>query len=332
MVQTLSLMDTAFTIVTNSYLPNAMVLGKSLMKHNPKTNYLIFIIDKLQNLPRGYINKSNFEILEVESLNISELENMLKKYTAFEMSCALKPFLAEYILNNYDTNKVIYLDSDILVFNSFRELDSIDNCSILLTPHCLFPTNRDDGNVMDLKFLNYGVFNAGFFVCYKYHEETLQILNWWKGKLFDECYTDLINGRFVDQIWLNLLPVYFNNVYVYKNLGYNVAPWNLCERNIIDNNNYFFINNFTIPLVFFHFSGFDYKNPDIISFRYNEITFDNHPELVPIYNQYINNLKDEGIVSFTEVKYSYYIKPNQIIKHSIKTRIKKKIISILERI
>src|SRR5512138_1713365 len=43
----------------------------------------------------------------------------LFKYDAFELCCALKPFALTHVVQQYEVSRLIYLDSDILVFNSF---------------------------------------------------------------------------------------------------------------------------------------------------------------------------------------------------------------------
>jgi hypothetical protein len=78
------------------------------------------------------------------------------------------------------------------------------------------------------------------------------------------CYDNPAEGFFVDQNWLNLVPLFFKSVKVVRHPGYNVAYWNMHERELSVIDGRFFINE-THPLVFFHYSGYNYLEPKSIS-------------------------------------------------------------------
>ena len=65
---------------------------------------------------------------------------------------------------------------------------------------------------------------------------------------------DSKRGMFAEQLWLNLVLLYFEKVHVIKHLGCNEAFWNLHERRLTKLAGKYYVNK-TYPLIFFHFSG-----------------------------------------------------------------------------
>jgi hypothetical protein len=116
-----------------------------------------------------------------------------------------------------------------------------------------------------------------------------------------------------DQKWINLLPAFFdsNVLKVSFDKGLNVAPWNYHERKIALQGSSLFVtdrdrpdSNCT-PLVFVHFSGYDYK-----SFAVNQITHKTenanvYPDLNYFFEQYAEALKHDCFHKFINLTYSY---------------------------
>jgi hypothetical protein len=128
-----------------------------------------------------------------------------------------------------------------------------------------------------------GVFNLGF-IALKRSENVFNMLDWWQTRLKNNCLIDLSRGLFVDQIWANLMPAYFDKVLIEKYPGYNMAHWNLHERNLSRKNEEYFVND--VPLVFFHFSHYSPAHPGSIAGHHNRFSFETRPDLREIYNVY----------------------------------------------
>jgi hypothetical protein len=273
----------SYTIATNYFLPQACVLGKSFLEYNPDYDFFIALLDSEDEFNTEYLTKHNIKYVPIEKMKISYFDEMRARYNAFEMSCAMKPFVAEYFIKQGFT-KLIYLDSDILVLSSFDIKIFDNNSAFYLTPHSNTPVERNDNNKVDLGYINHGIYNAGFIACNS-SAQSLKILKWWSNKLRFDCVVDIANGKYVDQTWLNLIPIYFNDVSILKNDELNVAPWNLYERNIYYDGTSYLINK--NPLVFYHFSGFDFKVPNLLSRHHEYFDFINKSELLPLYSNYV---------------------------------------------
>ena len=86
--------------------------------------------------------------------------------------------------------------------------------------------------------------------------EGRRFINWWADRLRDYCYDDIPGGLFTDQRWVDLAPCLFEDIYVIRDPGYNIATWNLTHRNVAGSvENGLTVNG--LPLRLYHFSGFD---------------------------------------------------------------------------
>ena len=69
-------------------------------------------------------------------------------------------------------------------------------------------------------------------------------------------------GLFTDQKWIDDVPSKFEGVFVINHPGYNVAYWNLMQREVKVIDGKITVNS--KPMYFFHFSGFIPENIDIV--------------------------------------------------------------------
>jgi len=118
------------------------------------------------------------------------------------------------------------------VFNSLQASDAVlQHKPILITPHISTPIPVDGLFSNEDILLRAGLYNAGFFGVSRSDVST-EFLKWWKDRMFNKCYNDMPHGLFVDQLWLNFVPVYFPSSEVFRHPGSNVAYWNLHDRKL----------------------------------------------------------------------------------------------------
>lgn len=271
-----------FTSICMNYLPKALVLGDSLKKHDKDIKFCIVLVEK--EIPKEWPKIADEivdEVILAKDLGFKDFDKFIFKHSIVEASTSIKGQALVYFLN--EDEKVAYIDPDIKIYKSLNELSQLlDNNDIILTPHLTIP----EKNKMDIEFnelcaLQHGVYNLGF-LAVKNSEEGLKFAKWWRDRLNLFCYDDIPRGIFTDQRWIDLAPAYFN-VYILKNPGYNMAPWNLSTRRLNLQSNKIVVNN-EYELVFFHFSGFDSGA--------NEVVFNKY---VPNKTEYIYKLRDEYI-------------------------------------
>ncbi len=223
-------------------------------------------------------------VIEVEEIAISGFENMIKQYTIVELLTSVKPFYIEWLFNNYPAvENVVYFDPDIMIFQPLARLEeSLKHNDIILTPHFTTPIN-DAALPAELHVMQTGIFNLGF-IAVRRSSNGFRMLEWWQSRLKNQCIIDLSKGLFVDQLWANLIPAYFDNVLIEKYPAYNMAHWNLHERRLQKTNDIFYVNE--VPLVFFHFSHYSPLQPNSIAGHHTRFNFDTRPELAEIFSLY----------------------------------------------
>ncbi len=296
-------MKKAFTICSNNYLAQAKTLADSFSCFNPDYDFTICLVDTFSE-EIDYSFFKPYEIICIENLQIEQLAAMIEKYDITELNTAVKPFIFHFLFKTSpDTDSIIYLDPDILIYQPFTYLETCLNAyDILLTPH-LFSPIEDDLSPSEPDILNAGLYNLGF-IAVRRSAESFRFIDWWQNRLKDRCIIDFANGLFVDQLWINFVPLYFKNTLIIEKPGYNVAYWNLHEREVSICENSYCINK-EFKLVFFHFSGYQMTNPKNISKYQNRFTFFARPDIVPLFKEYHSLVTKNKYAEFINIPCHY---------------------------
>jgi hypothetical protein len=321
-----------FTLCSNNYLAQAKTLADSVKEFNAEVHFVIGLVDKIH--PEiDYSFFEPFEIVPFDTIGY-DFSEMINEYNIVEFNTAVKPFYIEFFFKKYTGQnlKLCYLDPDIEIFDSFGNVfQLLESHNFLVTPHIIAPGMTISS--YEPRFLNVGIFNLGFFAL-RHNQETMRFILWWKERLKTLCKIDLAKGLFVDQLWVNYLPVLFEGSCIIKNPGLNVAYWNFHERSVSFKNNRFYVND-TFPLIFFHFSSYNPLNPDAIS-RYYKLSFIDRQDILPIYSSYREKLLKNRYEMFSSINRLMQFKKNHPIadkkpvnKKSIRMRI---IISLKSRL
>jgi hypothetical protein len=276
----------------------AKVLAQTIKKHMPESKIVVCLIEK--DLPDIQDELDIFdEIVLAKDMGYLNFEQIIFKYSQYETAGFSKGQLFQYILKNYTTeDHVIYLDADTQVFGPFLEVEeALRSYSIVLTPHVLDPIQDSTYLFGEFALLKSGIFNTGC-IAVKRSREAYDFLNWLCDRLNQYCYFDPVRGLFNEQKWFDLVPVFFDKVLNFKHPGYNVAYWNLFERNISKAKDNYKVNG--IPLRFFHFSGLDYIK-DTLYLINNETTA--HGMI--ILDEYQRLIQENGHSELLKTRWSY---------------------------
>jgi hypothetical protein len=279
------------TVCTAGYLAHAKGLADSVIKYNPGYEVVMGLVDKLDDdFDISIFNPHR--LLQVHEMNLPLFEEMRGRYNIFELNCSLKSFFVRWVLDKYAPDFAVYLDVDMLVFDSFSTIENmLTKSSILITPHIFHPFPVDNFRPQERDILKTGIFNAGFFAV-KNDDSGNAMINWWKDRMADQGYERPKDGYNADQNWLNFVPIYFKNVNVVRNAGFNAAYWNLHERKIEKKGDKYMANN--DALLFFHYSGYSTQQPDMISRHQDRFSMKENPALTEIFQLYLNTLKKNG--------------------------------------
>jgi len=283
----------AFAITSRNYLAQTRIAVRSFATYHPDFKVFIFNIDT-SFYETETIWKSE-EIVHhfVHNIQFEHKEELRRKYNDFEYCNAIKPFLCSWLFEQFKAVEyIVYLDSDLVFYNPIELEEALNHHIAVITPHTLSEFPIDHCLTSELDINNSGIYNAGFFIVSN-SQNGKKLLEWWKKRTLNYCYVDFEKGMFVDQIWLNLVPLYFEEVLVLKNPGYNVAHWNLHER-LLSYKDKIFVNN-QYKLVFFHFSGFAFDDINKISKHQNRYTLVSRNDLSTIFVEYKQLVEEANI-------------------------------------
>ena len=281
-----------FTVCNLRYLHLAKTLADSVFQRS-KLETHIFIFDKKIKLD---LDDSYIKIYWIEELADTEFYKRAFKYNVIELTTAYKPFLAQYLLKTY--KKVVFFDPDIFLFGEVGSIiKSLDQNDFLLTPHRISIIEEPKLNIHLQRF---GFYNLGFFAANN-SSQSIDILKWWWNQCKEHCFDESHYGSFTDQKWIDIAVKFFSKIHILENPSFNVAWWNLKERQISLHNQRLFVNG-RHPLIFFHFSSFDEK---LLSTKQFDIGDNDWKVLREVINVYNAALIKNQFIKFDNHLYSY---------------------------
>jgi glycosyltransferase involved in cell wall biosynthesis len=289
------------TIVARNYLAQARVLAESLQRLDNDLALSVLILDDVDEEVDD--NRELFETVRPRDLDIEprEFHHMATIYDVTELATALKPWFLQRLLQFDEV--VCFLDPDIEVFSSLDEVETLARRhSIVLTPHTTRPMPRDGRLPSEQTIRLAGVFNLGFIAVSRAAEP---FLSWWSERLRRECRIAVEQGLFVDQRWVDFVPSYFDHA-VLSDEGYNVAYWNMHERDVKLGPDGYEVNG--RPLRFLHYSGFDPLQPHLLS-KYQgdapRILLEDYYEVAHLCYRYATRLFAAGHLEASSMPYRF---------------------------
>lgn len=293
-----------FNIIANDYIPQQSLFTENLRKvhGNEFDQICIFLEEK----PKKKFPFKSISINEIK--NIKNLEYLKFKYDVLELSTALKPYIFLWLFKKYGYKKVIYFDSDIVIYNRLDLIiEKLQKHEVILTPH-IKKQIKDTFEPGEIDFTKSGYFNLGF-IAFRNNSDTIKFLEWWMSKTSKYGYIDFKKFYFVDQRWIDYAPIFLNS-YIIKDPGYNVAYFNLQE----------YVNKINPKDVFFiHFSGFDKNKVSAYQSRFNSETIG---EYAKEFNYYGNEIAKRSLLikthKYTHDYFKNGVKIGKVIKNIFK--------------
>jgi glycosyltransferase involved in cell wall biosynthesis len=280
-----------FTICSKNYVHYARVWAKSLATHHPDADAYLYLADRSD----GHIDPAvePFSVVEASELCIPDFERFSFRYDIMEFNTAIKPYCFSDLMRR-DYQNVVYMDPDTRIYDQLDDvLSTLDGgATAVLTPHALSPNeNRQPPN--DFTFLRSGIYNLGFLALRK-TAKVRELVEWWERRLVSYCVSNRLgDGLFVDQKWVDLWPAYCPGTVILHHPGYNVAYWNLDERELQVRDGRVTVNQ--MPLKFFHYSGIEPGNRSVLSKHQNRLTMTSLGEVAAaLFEDYHDDLDRNG--------------------------------------
>ncbi len=232
-----------------NYTPHARSLAESLMKVSPESILFTFCMDDA-----SYENLTKNKPKNVTPIHFSKLENAFpglliakNNRTRVEYFYTCSPAICNYALTYIDgVEEVTYLDADLYFFTNPEPIfEELKDASVGIIEHKFsFFTKRN---------IVYGKYNVGW-ITFRNDNNGLACLNSWMNNCIEWCYQRLEGDKYADQKYLDFWQRDFEGVYVIKNIGANLAIWNISNYKISLQNGDIYVND--KKLIFYHFANF----------------------------------------------------------------------------
>jgi len=288
------------TIVSKNYLAYARTLLDSVARHEPGWERFVLLVDTVdESVPR---EPDRYTLLPVEGLPLPDPRAFFFRYSILELNTAVKPWLLEALLDR-GFERVVYLDPDIELHAPLVEVDRLfdEGARLVLTPH-LTGGLPGSGRPNDRDILIAGAYNLGFLALAP-DPDTRRLLEWWRDKNEYHCVVDVEAGLFVDQRWMDLAPGFVDGTRLLRDPGYNVAYWNLDQRPIETREGGVSVGG--RPLAFFHWSGFDPRQPTRLSVHQDRISLAASPALQRLARDYAARVFANGHAALSQLEYGF---------------------------
>ena len=286
-----------FTIITKNYLWAARALVHQLELHGDNSELFVCVVDLDENA--GDVICGSASVISGATLVDKEKFNYLSFiYSPFELCCVLRPYAHKFFFSEENPDRLLFLDSDIYITsNVWQPFERFIDQQIILSSHIFTPSSPEDSDILEGNLLKHGVYNGGVLQL-NAGENTEKFLDWFENRLFSRG--DSFDSS--DQIWLNLVPLFFEGVAVVTNPGVNVGWWNLHERLISKTDDgRFWVNGH--PLHSLHLSHWSPKNPTVFSSHYPELK--PSVEWLELAGQYASLCKNYGFAASMQIPYGF---------------------------
>lgn len=284
------------TAVTLDYIPQTLVTLKSAHRSGNFHSFHIFVADA----PSDTVKKLRLAISDdapwLHLFGSEELGpersifmQVFRYFNRFEISNLAKYVGISYVLRDPSAGDAcVFVDSDTLFFGDVCPLiENMGDKAVYLTPQLLEPTNSDTEHDV----MTHGWINAGFLAFNRNHAGTALILEWLIDRISRRGHLAPQLGLSCDQTWVSALPILFRDlVVVSEYAGLNVAYWNLDKRPLTRSPNDEVLAG-GVPLIMFHFSGFDETNPKLLS-KHADVFVETGSILDGLCNVYRTDLQD----------------------------------------
>ena len=233
------------TYFDSNYISKGIALYLSLEK--VCTSFHLYVMaydkecyDKLSQIGFNHMTIELWDDWETEEIKAVKGDRNRAEYC---WTCG--PTIIYHILTHYNLPSITYLDSDLFFLdNPSLIFNEIGESSVAITEQGISPK----AEVM------YGKYCVQF-MFFKNDTNGLSALKWWRDSCVEWCYMRFEDGKYADQMYLDQFPVKFEGVYVVKNPGAGIAPWNMYRYKYSNDGKFIIADRVNYPVVFFHMHG-----------------------------------------------------------------------------
>lgn len=222
---------------------------ESLNRCCDKFHLYVFCFDDDTHQVLSKLQLPNITLITLDEFEDEELLKAKKTRTRKEYCWTCTPSTILFCLNKKIPH-CIYIDADLFFWSNPQIIiDEVpESKSVLITEHNY--TKEHDQTESSGRF-------CVQFMFFKNTVDGLEVINWWRNACNEWCYARFEDGKFGDQKYLDSWPARFKQVYIMKNEGAGIAPWNVQKYSFkTEGDTLIAISNESQkkwPVVFYHF-------------------------------------------------------------------------------
>jgi len=204
------------TIFDSAYFAKGLALYHSLSK---VCDFHLYIFSPDEKCISAIKEKKllNVTVIPFNIVETKELLAVKNERTVGEYYWTIKATCIKHLFSNLKLHFVTYIDTDSFFYSSPKPFfEELGEKSVLLVPHNFSPKY--------FREIKNGTYNAGF-ISFKNDKPGLTALDWWNEKCIEWCFSRKVDGKFGDQMYLNVLAE-FEGVHTLKHRG-ALANWNV---------------------------------------------------------------------------------------------------------
>lgn len=252
------------TLFDSNYLDKGLALYYSMMRHMKEFKLYVYAFDSRCYEVMTDMSLENVVVISLDEIMTEELQRLQKERTRAEFCWTCTPVVIEHVLVKYNETICTYIDADIYFFSSpERAIQEIIDagCSVGIVEHG-FERNYEYGK---------NIFECGKY-CVQFNtfiknEIGLHVLEEWKRDCLKWCFNRPEDGKLGDQRYLDTWEQKYSGIYVSKNRGMGLAPWNLhIYTEVEEREKKIFVKyqKECFAVVFFHFEGIKYLKEKLV--------------------------------------------------------------------
>lgn len=225
------------TLFDSYYIHKGIALYLSLERVTKDFHLYVMAFDResYEKLKSIGFDKMTVELLD--DFETPELLAVKPTRNKAEYCWTCGPSVIHHFMTKYRLPDLTYLDADLFFLSDPKVVfEEIGAASVAITEQYI---DYSEGGKYCVQFM--------FF---RNDKEGIACLEWWRDRCIEWCYSRYEDGKFGDQKYLERFEALFNNVYVVKNRGVGIAPWNIHLYSYSDD--YVSYRGSKYPYVFFH--------------------------------------------------------------------------------
>lgn len=234
------------TIFDDNYLARALALYESLIRVNGQAFFAFFCIDAKSVSLLTSLNLARAIIISHDEFATPDLLKVRPLRSQGEYCWTCKPFALLHLMDlEPKADWVAYVDTDMMFFSNPDMALPGPNAHYLLSPH-RFHLNFSEYEIST------GKHNAGY-VAARSSTQGKQVMTWWRDRCIENCSVIPTETTFADQKYLDQFAYLFPFGLSSQHKGLNLAPWNIGNFNIYQNDGCIYVDD--EKLLLFHFQG-----------------------------------------------------------------------------